>query len=432
MNENRTEVIVIGAGPAGVSAAITLARAGKKVVLTDRADSPGEKNMFGGEIYTPQTLEIFPSFLDEAPLERPITEQRIIMLNEKDSVSFSYKQNNETTPCGFSVIRAKWDKWCVEQAIKEGACFAPKTLVKELLVENGKTTGIITEQNEIFRADIVIIADGVNSLLAKQHNFRKDFTDADVTVNVKEVFKIPKEQLENRFNIDDNSGCGAKILGGPLKDIFAMGFLYTYQNAISLGVGISLDELKKVKLKPFEILDKLKEHPSIKPYIKNAEMIEYSSHLIPEGGIKSLPKLYSDGVMIIGDAAMLVNNVHFEGTNLAMLSGKFAAETAIAAIEKKDFSSSMLSLYVKKLNESIIMKDLKTHKNSIEFVKKHISTITSLYPKLACDFFKVLTCASSKPKNEEYRNFLFNVLKSGAVFKSIPLAVFAMEKCLKK
>ena len=431
MENNKIEVIIVGAGPAGVSAAITLARAGKKVLLLDRADNVGDKNMFGGCIYAKQTAEVFPKFWETAPIERSITEHKIFMLTDYNSSQFSYRYSSKGSYKAFTVNRSKWDKWCVEQAQKEGAYYAPKTLVKELLIENGKVVGVQT-QFEKYYSDIVIIADGVNSLLAKQIGLRKNYKDSNVTVNVKEVYRLPKQRLEDRFNLDSEDGVAAKILGGPLKDMFAMGFLYTNKDTISIGLGISLDELKKAKVKPYELLDDLKEHPSIAPYLKDAEFIEYSAHMIPEGSIDNIPKVYDNRVLVVGDAAGFVNNIHFEGTNLATLSGKLAAETAIFAIEKGDFSASTMSLYYKKLMKSIIIKDLRTHANTIPVLKKHIKTITSLYPELACEFFEILHSADEVPKSAKYRRFVSKILRTGAIPKTIPLGLFAMEKCLKK
>ena len=208
--------------------------------------------------------------------------------------------------------------------------------------------------------------------------------------------------------------------------------MFTNKDTITLGFGIGLDELKEKKIKPYELLEELKSHPSIHRYIKDGESIEYSAHLIPEGGLNSMPKVYDNRVMVIGDAAMMVNNIHMEGTNLAMLSGKLAAETAIFALEKGDCSASILSLYYKKLQNSIILKDMRTHKDTIPFIKKHINVITELYPELAEQFFEVLTTADEIPKRARYRRFVSTVLKSGVIQKSIPLGLFAIERCIKK
>lgn len=431
MENNKVEVIIVGAGPAGVSAATILARAGKKVLLVERGDKAGDKNMFGGAIYAKQTAEIFPSFWETAPIERNITSQKIFMLTDYDSTQFEYQSSSKAIYKAFSVNRSKWDSWCVEQAKNAGAYYSPRTLVKELLVENGKVVGIQTEF-EKFYSDIVIIADGVNSLLAKQIGLRNDIKDSDVTLNVKEVIKLPKKVIEDRFNLNDDEGVACKILGGPLKDMFALGFMYSNENTISIGFGVGLDELKKRKITPYELLDELKSHPTISKYIKDGEVIEYSAHMIPEGGLNSIPKIYDNRVMVVGDAAMLVNNVHMEGTNLAMLSGKLAAETAIFAIEKGDFSASTLSLYYKKLKNSVVIKDLTTHKDTVPFLKKHINLITEKYPELACEFFDLLTFADQIPKRAKYRKFFAKLVKSGIILKSIPLGIFAMEKCFKK
>ena len=431
MKNNKVEIIVVGAGPAGVSAAITLARAGKKVLLVERGDCAGDKNVFGGTIYAKQTAEIFPRFWETAPIERAITEQKIFLLTDYNSTQFSYKYASKGAYKAFTVNRAKWDKWCSQQAEKEGVYYAPKTLVKELILKDRNVIGIKTEFEE-FYSDIVIIADGVNSLLAKQIGLRKEIKDSDVSLSVKEVIKINKEKLEDRFNLDEEDGCACRILGGPLRDKFALGFMYTNKDTISIGYSISLDEIKKLKVKPYELLDELKAHPTVSAYIKNGKTIEYSSHLIPEGGYNAVPKLYDNGVMIIGDAAMLVNNIHFEGTNLAMLSGKLAAETAIEAINNKDYSKSSLSKYHTKLKESIILKDLKTHRNTIEVIKKNIHTLSSLYPELACEFLEILTSADGVEKKVKYRKFLKEIIKKGTISSSIPLAILAMEKCLKK
>ncbi len=161
--KNKTEVIVVGAGPAGISGAITLARAGKKVVLIERGMFAGSKNVFGGAIYTVPTKEIFPDFETEAPLERRNIEHNFMILGKSDATTISYRKDENVS---YSVIRGKFDRWAAEQAKKEGVVLVEQTVVRELLKENNRVIGVKTELEEYY-SDIVVLADGVNSLLAK-------------------------------------------------------------------------------------------------------------------------------------------------------------------------------------------------------------------------------------------------------------------------
>ena len=402
---SKTDVIVVGAGPAGVSAAITVARGGKKAVLVERGNFSGAKNVYGGVIYSHAAKEIFPNF-KEAPIERFVNNKSFMLLSEYDSTTISYK-NSLDEEGSFIALRAKWDKWCVEQAKKEGVDFAPETTVRNLIVENGAVVGIETDL-ERFYADIVILADGVNSLLSEQIGLKSKPKAKQVVLAVKEVIKLPQNVIEQRFGLIDGKGAEFKIAGGPLAGLFAMGLMFTNKDSVAIGIGASLDDLKSKKIAPYELLEDLKHHPSIAPYLKDGELIEYSAHLIPEGGFDTLPKLYSDGVMVTGDAAALVNNVHFEGTNLAMFSGKFAGETALEAIEKNDFSSNMLCLYEKKLKNSFVMKDLKTYKDVVKLVSARTDSFLGYYPQKVNEFFEIFTSANGIEKKGQFVKFTKN------------------------
>lgn len=409
MGINKTDVIIVGAGVAGAAAAITLARSGKKVVVAERGNYAGSKNMFGGAIYEYPTCNLYPNFREEAPLERVNTKHRYIIADDKTSVTVSYSDKENQT--SYTVIRSKWDKWCIERAVELGAYYSPKTVVRELLVRDGKVVGIKTDSEEFF-ADIVILADGVNSLLAKQIGLRKELKDNQLALGVKEVIKLPKEVIEERFNLEPNTGCVVQIIGGALKGITALGFIYTNADSVSIGMGVNIDELKKHKLSPEQLLENLKKHPDIEPLIRGGELIEYSAHLIPEGGYNAIPKLYSDGVMVVGDAAMLVDNVHWEGTNLAMLSGQLAAETAIEAINKSDFSKKMLSSYEEKLKKTSFYKDLKTYRNTVSVIHDNAESFLKFYPEKINEFFKMFTSSGYVPKSSGYRKFIKNFVKN--------------------
>ncbi len=411
--EKKINVIVVGAGPAGVACAVTVARAGKKVLLVERGDFSGCKNMFGGAVYVKPTLEIFPNFFESAPIERYNTEHRYALLDDDEATVISHKSCRLCGPQdynSFTVLRAKWDRWCVKQAQKEGVYVAAQTPVRELIIEGNKVVGIKTDY-ENYYADIVVLADGVNSLLARQADLRKPLEPKNVALGVKEVIKLPKEVLQERFNLNDDEGCIYTVVGGALKSMLGLGYIYTNKNSVSIGIGVALSELKDKKKKPYELLAELKAHPVIQPLIKDGELIEYSAHLIPEGGYKAIPQLYSDGVMVVGDAAMLVNNVHWEGTNLAMMSGKFAGETAIEAIEKNDFSKNMLALYKKKLKNSFVMTDMKSYKDVMDVLHKRQESYLGYWIAKINQFFDMFTSVDSVAKKKKFMSYALSVFK---------------------
>lgn len=411
--KNKTDVIVVGGGPAGISAAVTLARAGKEVIVIERGSFSGSKNVFGGAIYVQPTNEIFPDFEKSAPIERRTVTHKYIMCTPKESIEASFVER-EAEANSYSVIRAKFDRWMSQEAQKEGVVLVTETLVKELIVKENKVVGVKTELEEYF-ADITILADGVNSLLAKQIGLRKEIKPKDVALGVKEVIKLSKEKIEERFNLQEGEGAIYEFMGDPMLGMLGLGYLYTNAETISIGLGISLETLAEKKLKPYELLDKLREHPSLKPLLKDGELIEYSAHLIPEGGYKKIPKLYSDGVMVVGDSAMFVNNLHWEGTNLAMISGKLAGETAIVALDKKDSSANTLALYQKKLENSFVMKDLKTYKNLMDIIHTRAKSFLGYYPEKIAEFFKMFTVVDSIPKRQKYHGFIKSIFKDRSI-----------------
>ncbi len=403
--ENKIDVIVVGGGPAGISCAITIARAGKEVVLIERGKFSGSKNVFGGAIYAKPTREIFPDFEKSAPIERKTVEHKYAILGEEDSTVVSYKNKKEEDAVSYSVIRGKFDRWMAEEAKKEGVYLVEETVVRELIVEDGYVKGVRTELEDYF-SDIVILADGVNSLLAKQIGLRGELSPEDVALSVKEVIKLSPELINERFHVNNDEGCIYQIFGGPMLGMLGLGFMYTNKDSVSIGLGVTLSELIEKGIRPYDLLENLKKHPEIAPLVKDGELAEYSAHLIPEGGFKKVPILFGAGVMVCGDAAMFVNNLHWEGTNLAMISGKIAGETAVVALGKGDFSEHALSRYQEELENSFIMKDLRTYKDLMSGIQSRTSEFLGYYPKKINSFFEMFTTTDSIPKRQKYWDFI--------------------------
>jgi electron transfer flavoprotein-quinone oxidoreductase len=369
----RFDVIVVGAGPAGTACAYELAKAGVKVVLIERGEYPGSKNVMGGVLYRKMMEDIIPEFYKEAPIERPIVEQRFMMMDKESALTFGYKgmEWGQEPYNNFTILRAKFDQWFAGKAVEQGALLINETVVLECIVEDGWVVGVRTDRPEgdLF-ADVVVLADGVNSLLAKSLGFHKEFKPDEVALATMEILKLDKKIIEDRFNLEENQGCTIELFGDATKGILGTGFLYTNKDTLSLGVGTLLSGLIKHKIKPYELLEYVKNHPMIRPYIQGSEPQEYLAHLIPEGGYHSMPKIVGNGVLVVGDAAQMVNAIHREGSNMAMTSGGLAAQAILVARLAGDFSENMLDNYRLKLMEGFVGQDLKKYKDATHHFDK--------------------------------------------------------------
>jgi electron transfer flavoprotein-quinone oxidoreductase len=415
------DVIVVGAGPAGTSCALVCAQKGLNVLLIERGEYPGSKNVMGGVLYRKQMEELIPEFWKEAPLERPVIEQRFWMMDKESVVQFGYKglewgvepYNN------FTVLRAQFDQWFAKKAVEAGALLINETVVTECIVENGKVIGIRTDRpnGEVY-ADVVVLADGVNSLLSKQLGFHKEFRPDEVALTVMEVINLPKEKINDRFNLEDNQGCTIEIFGDSTKGNLGTAFLYTNKDSLNIGVGTTLSSMIKAKLKPYDLLDYLKTHPMVKPMLAGGESAEYLAHLIPEGGYRSVPKVAGNGVVVVGDAAQLVNAIHREGSNMAMHSGLLAAETVIEAKYRGDFSESSLNLYRQKLYDSFIIKDLEKYKDATHTFENNPQYFKEYVPMMNKAMSKFFT-VDGTPKREKQKEIMKSVTSERGTIKVI-------------
>ena len=368
--------VVVGAGPAGIAAAYTMAKAGLNVLVLEKGEKPGSKNMFGGVIFRHHTEQIAPEFWKTAPVERHVVEYQYWFLTKDSHVLLSHRnQRFNKTFNAFTIHRAKFDPWFAKLAEDAGAVILNRTTVDDVIKENGKIIGVKTDRGDVL-SDVVIAADGVNSMLSKHAGLREELPPEAVVLAVKEVIALPRQRIEERFNLGPDEGIAAMLVGWGSG--MHAGFMYTNRDTISLGIGISLHDLDKTGQRPHILFEQFKNHPSIAPLVQDGELKEYSAHLIPEGGYDYVSRIYTDGMLVVGDAAMLVNAINWEGTNLAMTSGTLAGNTVIEAKKRGDFSSRTLVSYREKLEESFVMKDLKKYKDAPQILLNKPTLLHSL------------------------------------------------------
>ncbi len=399
MAEEKFTAIVVGAGPAGSTAAYVLAREGHDVLLIEKGSAPGAKNMFGGRMYAHALNRIIPNFWEEAPVERPVSREIITFLDGQKSVSLNCGDISWAKPPyhSFTLLRAEFDAWLASKAEEAGAILACNIRVDEPLMEKGRVVGSRAGEDEML-SDVVIAADGVNSIIAQQAGLARMFTAGQVATGVKEIIELPPEEISRRFQVADNHGAVQLFVGDCTKGLQGGGFLYTNKSSISLGLVVNAGALQRNQVKMSEILEEFKESPHIAPLIAGGEVAEYSAHLVPEAGLGMRPELLGDGILVTGDAAGFVLNLGYivRGMDFAIASGEAAAKAVMEAKKRSDFSRSGLSLYQDFLKESFVLRDLEAFRNAPDFQENQ--RLFNEYPRLVTGLMsKVFTVDGSPP-----------------------------------
>lgn len=402
------QVIVVGGGLAGSAAAYTLARAGHSVLVVERGEKAGSKNMTGGRIYTHALETLIPEFRDEAPLERRIAVEKISLCAPGSATTVSHR--GEQMGESYSVLRAKFDPWLAAKAQEAGAEYVCGIRVDDLLIRNGKVCGI-RATGETVTADAVILADGVNSFLAQKAGLRGP-ADPDATaVGVKEVIELGAAEVEKRFGLGKDEGAAWLSAGDPTGGILGGGFLYTNKTSVSLGVVATLSRVKDSPYSVPEMLEHFKHMPEIEPLVAGGKLVEYSAHLVPEGGYNALPRLYGDGVLVCGDAAGMVINlgILIRGMDLAIESGRLAAEALMDA--GGDFTRPGLARYESLLRGSFVLQDMKQYRRMPGFLES--PRIFTAYPRMAAEILDSVFRVDGTPQKPIVLKAIPPVWKAG-------------------
>jgi len=395
------DAVVVGAGPAGTTASLRMAQRGLKVLLVERGDVPGSKNMFGGMLpFCPIVEEMIPGFWDHAPWERHVIKRTLTALSGTSSTSFVFESTNFDNPPynGYTLFRPIFDRWYADKAREAGVDILTGCLVEETIREKGSVSGVrIGRDHGVVKAPVVIACDGVLSLLAKKAGLYNPPKACDMAVGVKGLFHLGEEKINERFGLVRRQGLSQEFLGCT-EGVRGGGFMYTQTETISVGLVFHLGSLKEKGLAPYELFQRFLVLDPVRKILKGARLVEYSAHLLPEGGHKLVPRLFTDGLLLAGDAAGLcyTNGLNQEGMNLAITSGFLAAETVFAAFEKGDFSREQLAGYETRLKESFVLRDMKTFAKTVDLM--HNDRLFSVYPRLVGTIMEELYRSDGNPK----------------------------------
>lgn len=395
------DIIVVGAGPAGAAAAIAAARAGSKVALIERGPFPGSKNMYGGVIYGRILETLIPNWWEEAPIQRWIVRRGTMMATPTQSVTIDVRTTawGEAPYNGATALRPDFDSWFADHAVAAGASLITSTTVTGLIIEGGTIVGVKTDRPDgDLRAKVVIACDGVNSFLAKEAGLHHHQGAEHYTLGVKEVLALPADVINERFNVSSDEGVDYEIVGCT-GGIPGGGFVYTNKDSVVVGAVLHLPALGESGRRPEDIIADIKEHPSIAPLVAGGELLEYSAHLIPEGGYDAMPDLHTGGLLIAGDAGgmCLAAGIWLEGVNYAVASGKAAGEVAARCVTRGDISSEAMAAYRKELESSFVLGDHKRLRHVPELLLSE--RVQNRYPELICSLAEAMfTVDNPEPK----------------------------------
>jgi electron transfer flavoprotein-quinone oxidoreductase len=358
----RFDVVVVGAGPAGAAAALTLARSGRSVCLVERGPYPGAKNVYGGVIYGRILDRLIPRWWDEMPVQRWIGRRSTMLLTETGSLNVEVRSADWVSPPynGATAYRSEFDSWLAGKAVEAGARLVTSTTVTGLRrSDDGRVDGVLTDRPDgELEAGLVIACDGVNSFLAKEAGLYPDFDPGHFTLGVKEVLHLGREEIDRRFGVRGREGVDIEVLGHT-GGVAGGGFLYTNLDTVSVGLVLSVRDLAAAGRRPEDLLAAFKAHPGLEPLVDGTRLEEYSAHLIPEGGYEAMPDLAADGLLVAGDAAglCLAAGIFLEGVNFAIGSGLAAGETAVEALAAGNTSCAALAGYRRRLEKSFVLAD---------------------------------------------------------------------------
>jgi electron-transferring-flavoprotein dehydrogenase len=382
------DVLIVGAGPAGLSCALHLANlikqhneSGAKPELSSENIYVLEKgreigaHQLSGAIMNPKALrELVPDFEKSAPLDSPVTDDAALFFTQGSSFRFFITPPPFQNKGNYVVSLNKITKWLGGLVEKAGVNLFTQFGGAQLIFsdrrgEGNGVAGVITEDKGLdksgkpkdnytpgyeLRAKVTVLAEGPRGSLTKQlvtKNQLDNINPQVYSLGIKELWDVQPGRIQ--------PGYVAHTLGWPVTtDMYGGGWIYGLaNNRVSLGLVIGL-EYANPQFDPHEAFQKWKAHPAIRKILEGGKLVRYGAKTLPAGGYYSMPRNYVDGGLIIGDSGSFLDAQRLKGIHMAMKSGMLAAETILDALKAGDTSAKTLSAFSQKVEQSYIKKEL--------------------------------------------------------------------------
>jgi electron-transferring-flavoprotein dehydrogenase len=359
------DVLIVGGGPAGLSAALRLsqlqAKAGGEplsIAVVEKAREAGA-HALSGALLDPSTLrDLIPDFQAKgAPLACEVSTDSVHFLTPTKAFKLPITPPPFTNHGNYVISLSRFVKWLAEQVEAAGIDLFMGFAAQHVLYEGERVVGVrtgdrgvgktgqprgMTEPGADIRAKVTIFADGVRGHLTKDLirtlRLAEHAQPAQFAIGLKELWEVPEGRLA--------PGTVMHTLGYPLRqEEFGGSWLYAMPGGrLSIGFVVGLD-YKDPLFDPHAAFQRFKLHPFISRVLEGGQMTRYGAKALPEGGWNTQPRLWMDGGLIVGDAANFVNSMRLKGIHLAMRSGMHAAEAAFDALRAGDTSSHALAKY---------------------------------------------------------------------------------------
>jgi electron-transferring-flavoprotein dehydrogenase len=387
------DVVFVGGGPANLSSAIHLTnliknynvdidngkRQGEKIDIEDKIAVLEKGAYFGahnisGAVLIPDVLsELLPEHKElGCPIDAEINRESIYLLTKEGKIKVPFTPSFLNNHGNYLLSLSRFVGWLSKIAEENKVMMFEGTAAVEILYEGARVVGVRTDDKRLqengeyetpgylLNSRVVVLGEGSNGTLRKsiieKLHLDKGKAPSIYELGVKEIYELKSNPLQK--------GECIHTLGYPFrKGLSGGGFIYCIsENRVVIGLIAHLSS-EDPQFDPHKELQRYKQHPMIMNIIRDGKPTHYGARTLPCGGYFSMPRLVSDGVMMTGDSANLVDSRRMKGLHTAIKSGMLAAEVLFEAFKTDDFSESRLAKYEEKLKKSWVYSDLRKSRN---------------------------------------------------------------------